>query len=448
MVGNSGVEKVSEGISRERKIIVEMGSMLKYLKNAESEQERNMANSQLKALTENLKKTGKEVIENVGWISLAKPLDPNKVKKPVEENKQQPQTQIQLTQNQVKTQFQQPQTQPLVKAKKLKAGPLEKLSLKRMLKHEEKEEKKKTKKPSVFVNTASKLFYNTSMNLIKEGKLKQLRRDLVKSNIQIVPASYISVIFFSALIGFIASIFVTLFFLFFNVGATPPFITTVEESLGLRFLKVFWLLFFIPLGTGFFAYFYPSLEKKSLEGKIDRELPFAVIHMSSISSSMIEPSKVFDIIISTKEYPNLEKEFIMLQNEINIYGYDLVNALKSRTYNTPSRKLSELFNGLSTTITSGGNLPEFFEKRSQTLLFEHRLEKEREGKAAETFMDIYISVVIAAPMILMLLLIMMRLSGLGISLSTGMITLIMVIGVTFINIIFLSFLQVKQPGGG
>jgi len=103
-----------------------------------------------------------------------------------------------------------------------------------------------------------------------------------------------------------------------------------------------------------------------------------------------------------------------------------------------------LLDGLATTITSGGNLPDFFDKRAQTLLFDHKLEKEKQTKTAETFMDIYISVVIAAPMIFMLLLIMMRVSGLGIALSTSMISLIMVLGVSVVNIIFLVFLQLKQ----
>ena len=103
-----------------------------------------------------------------------------------------------------------------------------------------------------------------------------------------------------------------------------------------------------------------------------------------------------------------------------------------------------MLDGLATTITSGGNLSDFFEKRAQTLLFEHKLDKEQQTKSAETFMDIYISVVIAAPMILMLLLIMMRVSGLGISLSTTMISVIMVLGVTVVNIAFLAFLQIRQ----
>jgi len=159
---------------------------------------------------------------------------------------------------------------------------------------------------------------------------------------------------------------------------------------------------------------------------------------------MIEPSKIFSVIISTGEYPYLNKEFTKLLNEVNVFGYDLVTALRNIAFNSPSKKLSELLNGLATTITSGGDLSEFFDKRSQTLLFDYRIEREKATKSAETFMDIYISVVIASPMILMLLLIMMKISGLGISLSTTAISLLMVAGVAIVNIIFLVFLQLKQ----
>lgn len=195
-------------------------------------------------------------------------------------------------------------------------------------------------------------------------------------------------------------------------------------------------------------YSYPFLEKKSAEVKINQELPFATINMAAISGSMIDPTKIFSIIISTGEYPSLEKEFTQLMNEINIYGYDLITALKNVAKNSPSKKLGELLNGLSTTISSGGDLPEFFKKRAETLLFEHKIQKEKDTKSAETFMNVYISIVIAAPMILMLLLMMIKIGGMGISLSTTAITMIVVTAVSLINILFLTFLHIKQSSSG
>ncbi|KKL09841.1 hypothetical protein LCGC14_2561810, partial [marine sediment metagenome] len=75
---------------------------------------------------------------------------------------------------------------------------------------------------------------------------------------------------------------------------------------------------------------------------------------------------------------------------------------------------------------------------------QEKLEREKNIRADETFMDIYISVVIAAPMILMLLLIIIQISGIGISLSISAITVLMVLAVTTINILFLTFLHIRQ----
>ena len=245
-------------------------------------------------------------------------------------------------------------------------------------------------------------------------------------------------------ISFFFAILIFIFLLFFNISAQIPFVTASLEPVLTRIIKTIWVIAVLPLSVFTLMYFYPSLERDSVAKKVEVELPFATINMAAISGSMIDPTKIFTIMISTREYPNLEKEFTKLLNSVNILGYDLVTALRDSTGNTASKRLAELFNGLATTITSGGDLPRFFQERAQSMLFDYNLEKEKSTKTAETFMDIYISVVVAAPMILMLLLMMMRISGLGLALSTGMITLIMILSVIGINIAFLTFLHIKQ----
>ena len=322
---------------------------------------------------------------------------------------------------------------------------LEKEGLKRFKKKEEKIIEKKAKKPSAYVKKASNMFADYARKLIKKGYFKSLEKDLIRANLEYMPANYVSLIFYTTMWSILAGGLITLFFLFFNIGPKLPIITSMTEDIWSRLLKVFWILFIIPIGTFLAMYFYPSLERKSEEMKINHELPFATIHMAAISGSMIDPTKIFKIIITTGEYPAISREFTKLLNQINIYGYDLIGGLRNMAFNSPSRKLADLFNSLATTISSGGDLPDFFDKRAGSLLFEHRLEKEKEAKAAETFMDIYISVVIAAPMILMLLLMMLKVGGLGLGLSTGAITLTMVLVVIVINIFFLAFLHLKQP---
>ena len=100
---------------------------------------------------------------------------------------------------------------------------------------------------------------------------------------------------------------------------------------------------------------------------------------------------------------------------------------------------------MSITISSGGDIKTFFEKRAEGLLLEYKLEREKYTKMAETFMDVYISIVIAAPMILLLLLVMISVSGIDIGLGITQITLLIVGAIALINIVFLGFLQLKQP---
>ncbi len=326
----------------------------------------------------------------------------------------------------------------------LKPDPLEKETIRRIKKSQKTVVIKKEEKANPFVKKANETFSRLADNLVKKNTFPNLEEDLIKANLRFTPKGYVSVVLYSTLIALFIGLALAIFFLIFKITPELPIIHLADAAFGVRFIRVIWMPFVFPLMTLLIMITYPSMERKAAEKKINEELPFAAIHMSAISGSMIDPSKIFNIILSTNEYPALEKEFIKLINEINIYGFDFVSALKSSAKRSPSKKLSELFNGLATTINSGGDLPGFFDKRAETLLFDHGLEKEKKTKSNETFMDMYISLVIAAPMILMILLMMMKMSGLGVALSANMITIIMVLAVTVINIIFLTFLQFRK----
>ena len=425
MTTEEDIRKIKELINREKNIAREISSLSNSSKMKETPQEKKMIDNQLEKLKLLLKKTNDGLLENLELFNIKKPLAKVEIE-PVKSKTSKPSRgEINLLE------------------KREKITQLEKDVIKR-IKEKRKINVKEEKKSNDFKSLAEKYFSNPAKYLIRKQIFSKLGADIVKSNLNHTLISYVSVMLFSTTIALALCLVLFIFLLFFNLSPNLPIISIMTGNLGTRFLQIFWIPIVIPLGVFIFAYLFPSLEKKSIEGKIDAELPFAAIHMAAISGSMINPIKVFSIISSTREYPNLEKEFNKLLNEINIYGYDLVSALKDLAINSPSQKLSELFNGLATTITSGGKLYDFFDKRSQTLLFDYKLDKEKKTKAAETFMDIYISIVIAAPMILMLLLMMMKISGFGISLSTSMITILVVGGVCLINIFFLAFLQIKQ----
>lgn len=433
--------ELKKEISRETKIAKELIIFSEEIEKAENSDEKKEIMQELKSLKSEIAKSNNNIIKLLNQIAMSNSLNVYSAPKT-------PKIQMESAQKEKgKPSFSERISQKISGMKyKSNLSGIDRDTLKRLRKkeYEEKITKGRIKKPSIFIRKANQMFSDFSFNLIKKGVFKEMQNDLIKSNLNLLLKSYVSMMILSTLISFAASIVIFMFLMFFDVSGFPA-ITLAGGNFALRFLKTFWIIFVFPIGTFLLMFFYPSLEKDSVARRINLELPFATINMAAISGSMIDPTKMFQIIISTGEYPYLEKEFTKLLNSVNVLGQDFVTALKNSAFNTASKKLGELYGGLATTINSGGDLPKFFEERAQSMLFEYTLEREKNTKTAETFMDIYISVVIAAPMILMLLLMMMRISGLGIQLSTSAITLIMILGVVGINAVFLTFLHIKQP---
>jgi pilus assembly protein TadC len=296
-----------------------------------------------------------------------------------------------------------------------------------------------------YVRLANQFFLEKANQFIKKGYFKDLDVNLKKANFEILFTSYIATLLFSVVLSFALGIFLAGIFLFLDFNFAWPFVGIYSGDILPRLAKVIFIPVLFPVGVFAGFYYYPSSERKSIGIKINQELPFAVIHMSAISGSGIAPTEIFKIIGLSKDYPFLRKEIRKVLNQINLYGYDLITALINAGKTAPNENLAELFSGIATTITSGANLQNFFEKRSETLLMNYRLERERYTKVIETFLDIYISIVIAAPMVFLLLLILMVVSGIEIGLNSMQLSLISVFGIAVLNLFFLVFLQLKQP---
>ncbi|MFA5258986.1 MAG: type II secretion system F family protein [Candidatus Pacearchaeota archaeon] len=305
-------------------------------------------------------------------------------------------------------------------------------------------------KPNSYAKMANNLFRNVSSDLVAKGYFSDLNRNLRKMNSPFVLGTYLSMIFFTVMISLIMGLLLFITLLFVNIGITFPFFTAIsaEETIFSRLITYIWIVPIVPLLCFVIMYYYPKGEAKSLSSKIDQELPFITVHMSAIASSGVDPMSIFQVLLNSKEYPYTVMELTKLMNLINFNGKDLVTALRETSKSSSSNKLKELLDGFATTITAGGSLRQFLGKHSETLLFDYKLERERYTKTSETFMDIYISIVIAAPMILLMLFVIMGSTGnltnfLG--LSVNAISVLLILGIILLNIGFLIFLRIKQP---
>lgn len=256
-----------------------------------------------------------------------------------------------------------------------------------------------------------------------------LKRDLIRAGINTPFQKYLFLMFVSTFISLFLGILIgVLFFIFLKN----------------LFLSIF-IFLFLPLITFFSFYIYPSLEIKSLEKRINEELPFVVIYMSAIASSEIEPTRMFFLASESKEYPVVAKEIKKVLTQITMYGYDLVTALKNSAQNCGNEKLAEFFSGLAINLVGGGSLKNYLNKKAENYLIEYRLERQKYKELAETFMNIYISLLIVAPLILMITLVIMMSGGFNIPIEPSTLNLLVFSLIILFNFFFLIFLELKRP---
>ena len=283
-------------------------------------------------------------------------------------------------------------------------------------------------KPNAYVSFSNKIFRGISDGLAHQ--FDELNKDLKRANIRFLLSSYLSMAMMSMLIAFLVGGSIFGFMLYLNPNN--------------------WIYFVVPLGlVGLVMaafYLYPSTEAGAVEKEISYELPFATIHMAAIAGSNISPSKIFKILVLSGEYKNVGAEVRKVLAQVDLYGYDLVTSLKNVATRTSNKKLAELFSGLATNISSGGALKNYLDKKSENFLVDYRLEREKYSALAGTFMDVYISILIAAPLVLMMMFIVMNVAGLGMGgLGITSLMFLAIGGIIVTNIIFIVVLNMKQP---
>ena len=229
---------------------------------------------------------------------------------------------------------------------------------------------------------------------------------------------------------------VFLFFLALNFAFHLSIITIILISiLGMIF-------------TFFGFYFYPASLIGGKDKKIKLELPFALVHMSAVAGSGAQPISIFQLIADSDEYPELKKEIKKILNYVNLFGYNLTNALKNVAYNTPNPELKEILNGMISTIETGGDLRGYLKEKADEALNTYKLDRKKQVEALATYSEIYTAILIASPLLLLITLAIINSIGGsfgGLSIST--LAWLGILGaMPLLNIGFMVFISISQKG--
>ncbi len=289
-----------------------------------------------------------------------------------------------------------------------------------------------------YAEIANSFFGNLSTKLVASYPefFKKLFQDLRSSNIKILSKSYVSVILFSTVLALIAGFILS--FLLLAITSGNILVSLIRAI----FISIF-------LGAMTFAglYMYPTTTLSARKRAIKNDLPFVIIHMSAVAGSGAQPTAIFDLILSSEEYKGIEGEIKKIVNYVNLFGYDLSTALRAVALTTPSKDLSELLNGLVSTVQTGGDLSQYLRGKAEDTMVNYSLERKKYVETLSTYSDVYTGILIAAPLLFFVTLAIIQMIGgsiAGLEIST-LAMLGVFIGIPVLNIAFILFMNIVQP---
>ena len=277
------------------------------------------------------------------------------------------------------------------------------------------------------------IFFGRTADKYSE-KFGTLKKKIGESGTKILFRTYLSLIFFGALLSYVISIpIIFLVMAYYSLGSLV-FLAPVI-SLGVA-------------GVAFaLLYYYPYQKSFSRKRNLEFNLPFAVSHMAAIASSGVPPKIIFKLLSEFGEYGEISREASRVIRNVEVFGQDITTAIQSVASKVPSKDFRELLYGILSTISTGGNLKNYLQVKAREALFIYRIRREEHLQALSTYADFYTAVMIAAPLFLISILAIMNVVGGTIEGMT--IGDIMNLGIYLIipatNIGFIMFIHFTQP---
>ena len=276
----------------------------------------------------------------------------------------------------------------------------------------------------------------------KTDRILPLFRDLdsilQRSGLKISCRDYISLAIFATILISLASLSAIpcLLIFAFNVPFVPAFLFGVGGSL---FAVAFSM-------TGF--YIYPTYRADKLRRALDDESTFATGYMAILASAGVSPEKIFYSISNLSVPLTISEEAKNVVRDINLFGLDIISALKETSKRTPSESFREMIEGFVSTIHSGGNLAVYLREKSEQYMKIKKIGLRKFSDTLSILSEFYVTLLVTGPLLLVIMLAVMAMLGGG---SLGMLSpdlllsMLTYLGIPLGSIIFLIILDTISP---
>jgi flagellar protein FlaJ len=198
---------------------------------------------------------------------------------------------------------------------------------------------------------------------------------LERARIKIYPETYVSLMFFTALLTIPVSVISLIFLLLF--GFMP-------------------IIFLIPfpfyIMVGFLL--IPMSKASDRASGLEREMPFAAAYISVMASGGIAPYTSFKRLADVELMPAMRGEAREIIKDVEIFGRDPLSALEQAARKNPLDIFRDFLSGYASTVIIGGDIGHFLERKAEEIFKTRALRvkaaAERLGMLLETFIIVMV----------------------------------------------------------
>ncbi|MCK4310053.1 MAG: type II secretion system F family protein [Methanomicrobia archaeon] len=218
------------------------------------------------------------------------------------------------------------------------------------------------------------LFGGIAKKIFKDS-FKGFKKTLKRANMKISIYEYLSMIMFTLFL-------ITIFFLGFF------FVLYYYFRLNIFFLIILPITLLIAF---LILYMYPGFVASNRRRDIESKLAYSVTYMSAMAEAGVAPIIIFENIAKSPLYGEITEEAKNIAIESKIFGKDIVSVLADYSFVTPSKKFSDLLQGIVATIRSGGDLNVYLKNKADGIMFDYRETRKEFTDTLGIYSEIFIS---------------------------------------------------------
>ncbi|MEK0320875.1 MAG: type II secretion system F family protein [Nitrosopumilus sp.] len=170
--------------------------------------------------------------------------------------------------------------------------------------------------------------------------------------------------------------------------------------------------FLLPLITGLMLFgmtfgvlqIIPIFRVKNRAAKLSEEIPHFIGYMSTLATCGLSLEGIFKAIAREETDEDIVKDSRFIVRNIDILGMDLITAIKDLITRTPVGPYSELLDGAIVTVSTGGDLKEYFNATAKVQLAEKKMLLQKTTESLGSVAEIYTILLIVFPLLAVIML--------------------------------------------